>query len=130
MTALRWIAAGLLLVSFASGTMGDSAPTHPRMILGGYHVLAADFHVHCFPMSWATLAPWDAVIEAQRQGLDVIAIVGHNQLWASKVGRWFSSVAGGPLVLSGEPISVQPPSRPEGDHGAASGQDEPAAGHW
>jgi predicted metal-dependent phosphoesterase TrpH len=104
MTALRWIAASLLLVSLAAGTIGDSAPRHPRLVLGGYRVLAADFHVHSFPLSWATLAPWETVIEAQRQGLDAIAIVGHNQVWVSKVGRWFSRLAGGPLVLTGEEI--------------------------
>jgi hypothetical protein len=73
-------------------------------MLGGYRVMAADFHVHGFPLSWATLAPWDTVWAAQRQGLDVIAIVGHNHVWVSKVGRWFSRMTGGPLVLTGEEI--------------------------
>jgi hypothetical protein len=104
MSVLRWIAGGLLLISFASGTLSDLAPARPRLILGGYHVLAADFHVHSFPLSWATLAPWDIVTEAQRQGLDVIAIVGHNQVWVSKVGRSFSRFWGGPLVITGEEI--------------------------
>jgi hypothetical protein len=74
------------------------------MFLGGYHVLATDFHVHSFPLSWATLAPWETVIEARQQGLDAIAIVGHNHVWVSKVGRWFSRLAGGPLVLTGEEV--------------------------
>jgi predicted metal-dependent phosphoesterase TrpH len=104
MSAARWIAACLLLVSLAAGTFSDSTPVRPRVILGGYHVLAADFHVHSFPLSWATLAPWDIVTEAQRQHLDVIAIVGHNYVWASKVGRWFSHWWGGPLVITGEEI--------------------------
>jgi predicted metal-dependent phosphoesterase TrpH len=104
MTAIRWVAAGLLLAAFAAGAIGDSPPAHPRLILGGYHVLAADFHVHSFPLSWATLAPWDTALEARRQGLDAIAIVGHNHVWVSKVGRWFARRAGGPLVLTGEEI--------------------------
>jgi hypothetical protein len=104
MTALRWIAAGLLAVSLAAGTIGDSSPSKPRMIVGGYQVLTADFHVHSFPLSWATLAPFETMTEARRQGLDAIAIVGHNHLWVSKVGRWFSRWAGGPLVLTGEEI--------------------------
>jgi|HubBroStandDraft_1064217.scaffolds.fasta_scaffold00297_11 hypothetical protein len=104
MTALRWIASGLLLASLAAGTIGDSPRAHPPMILGGYRVMAADFHVHSFPLSWATLSPWDTAIEAQRQGLDAIAIVGHNHVWVSKVGRWFSRRWGGPLVLTGEEI--------------------------
>lgn len=104
MTALSWTAAGLLLASLAAGAIGDSRHEHPRLMLGGYRVMAADFHVHSFPLSWATLAPWDTAIEAQRQGLDAIAIVGHNHVWVSKVGRWFSRLAGGPLVLTGEEI--------------------------
>jgi hypothetical protein len=104
MTALRWIAAGLLLASFVAGGIGDSRPAHPHLILDGYRVMAADFHVHSFPLSWATLAPWDTAMEAQRQGLDAIAMVGHNHVWVSKVGRWFSRLAGGPLAIAGEEI--------------------------
>jgi hypothetical protein len=67
-------------------------------------VLAADLHVHSFPLSWATLAPWDTVIDARWQGLDVIAMTGHNHIWVAKVGRWFSRFIGGPTVLVGEEI--------------------------
>ena len=104
MTALGWIGPGFLLVSIAAGTLADVPRRHPRLILGGYHVMAADFHVHSFPLSWATLAPWDTVMEARRQRLDAIAIVGHNHVWVSKVARWFSRLTGGPLVLTGEEI--------------------------
>ena len=51
-------------------------------------LLGADFHVHMFPLGWSTLAPWDALIEARHQGLDVIALVPHNIVWLAKVGRW------------------------------------------
>jgi hypothetical protein len=104
MTALPWIAAGLLVTALAAGAIGDSQPTRAHLILGGYHVMAVDFHVHSFPLSWTTLAPWDTVIEAHLRGLDAIAMVGHNQVWVSKVGRRFSRQAGGPLVLTGEEI--------------------------
>jgi predicted metal-dependent phosphoesterase TrpH len=104
MTALRWTAAGLLLASIAVGTIGDASRVRPHLMLGGCRVVAADFHVHSFPLSWATLAPWDTAWEAQRQGLDAIAIVGHNHVWVSKVGRWLSRMTGGPLVLTGEEI--------------------------
>ena len=30
--------------------------------------------------------------------------MGHNHVWVSKVGRWFSRREGGPLVLTGEEI--------------------------
>src|ERR1017187_8621023 len=87
--ALRWIAAGLVLASLAAGTIGDSQPEHPRLRLGGYHAMAADFHIHSFRLSWAMLATWDTVMEAQRQGPDAIAIVGHNHVWVSKSGPLF-----------------------------------------
>jgi len=108
MTRLRLAGGCLLAVSFAAGAFSDSARRGPNMIVGGYRVLSADFHVHSFPLSWGTLAPWDTVIEAHRRGLDVIAITPHNHVWVAKVGRWYSGVyssAGtGPIVLAGEEI--------------------------
>jgi hypothetical protein len=96
MRAARWISGCLLLVSLAAGTLSDTSSKNPPIMLGGYRVLAADFHVHSFPLSWSTLAPWDAVLETRRQGLDVIAVTGHNHVWVAKVGRWFSRLVGGP----------------------------------
>ena len=105
MTVLRWTAAGLLLASLAAGTIGDLPRGHPRLMLGGYRVLAADFHVHSFPLSWATLAPWDTAMEAQRQGLDAIAIVGHNHVCGrTGILACPGALAGGPLILTGEEI--------------------------
>ncbi len=73
-------------------------------MLGGYYVLAADFHIHSFPLSWGVLSPWDTVMEARRQGLDVIAMTPHNHTWVAKVAQWFSTLSGGPIVLVGEEI--------------------------
>jgi hypothetical protein len=67
-------------------------------------VLAADFHVNSFPLSWATLGPWETVVEAQRRGLDAIAMTGHNNVWVGKVGRWISQLTNGPTILAGEEI--------------------------
>jgi hypothetical protein len=72
--------------------------------LGGYDVLAADFHIHSFPFSWALLSPLETLIEAQRQGLDVIALTPHNHTWVAKLGQWFSRTTGAPLVIVGEEI--------------------------
>jgi predicted metal-dependent phosphoesterase TrpH len=91
-------------VAVAAGTLSDVPRQHSPVVLGGYRVLAADFHVHTFPLSASTLAPWDVVFEARRQGLDVLAITGHNEVFAGKLGRWFSRWAGGPTVLAGEEI--------------------------
>ena len=104
MNSTRWVAAGLIAVSLIAGTLSDTLRTNPPMMLGGSRVLSADFHVHSFPLSWATLAPWDTVLEAQRHRLDAIAITGHNHVWVAKVGSWFSYLIGGPTVLVGEEI--------------------------
>ena len=100
----RMTVVGLLLTAIVAGTISDVPRRRPPLLLGGYRVLAADFHVHSFPLSWATLAPWDTVIDAQRQGLDVIAMTGHNHVWVAKAGRWFSRLISGPMVLVGEEI--------------------------
>jgi hypothetical protein len=104
MNPARWLAAVLIAVSLLAGTVSDTVRKNPPLMLGGYHVLAADFHVHPFPLSWSTLAPWDLVLEAQRQHLDAIAITGHNHVWVGKVGSWFSRQIGGPTILVGEEI--------------------------
>ncbi|MGO9123538.1 MAG: PHP domain-containing protein [Terriglobales bacterium] len=104
MSSTRWLAAGLIAVSLLAGTVSDTVRKNPSLMLDGYHVLAVDFHVHPFPLSWSSLAPWDLVLEAQRQELDAIAITDHNHLWAGTVGSWFSQRIAGPTVLVGEEI--------------------------
>ena len=104
MSAPRLIAVVLLVVAIAAGTAEDRPRTNPPLALGGYRVLAADFHIHSSTWSDGALTPWGIVLEAQRQGLDVIAITGHNQVSDSKVGRWFARFVGGPTVLIGQEI--------------------------
>jgi hypothetical protein len=104
MISPRLLSGCLLLVAIAAGTFSDVPNQKHPATMGGYHVLAADFHVHTFPLSASTLAPWDVVLEAQRQGLDAIAITGHDQVLAGKIGQWFSRRVGGPTVLVGEEI--------------------------
>jgi PHP domain-containing protein len=94
----------VLAAAAVSGTVSDTAPARPPIAVAGYQALAADLHVHTFPLSAATLAPWDVVIEARHQGLDVIAMTAHNQVWSGKIGRWFSRRIGGPTVLVGEEV--------------------------
>ncbi len=104
MTTGRAIAWLFVAAGIAAGTLADSPAPSPRVELGGYRVLAADFHTHPFPLSGSTLAPWDLVLEARRQGLDVIAITPQNGALPGKIGRWFSRLAGGPAVIAGEEI--------------------------
>jgi len=100
-----WSVGGLLVAALAVGTVSDVAPAKPMRKLGGYHVLAADFHVHSFPSGWAMLSPCDTAVEAGRQGLDVIVLTPHDEVWAAKLGRWCSSKVDGPMVIVGEEIT-------------------------
>ena len=104
MRTARLISGCLILVGLVAGTASDGVRKNPPIILGGYRVLAVDFHVHSFPLSWATLGPWETEVEAQREGLDAIAMTGHNNVWVGKVGRWISQLTSGPTVLPGEEI--------------------------
>jgi PHP-associated len=96
-----WVLLGVALVA---GTLADRAPQHPPWFAGPYRVLAADLHVHPFPSSASTLAPWDLVLEARHRGLDAIAVTGHNEAYSGQVARWFSRMVGGPTVIAGEEI--------------------------
>jgi hypothetical protein len=104
MTSAGRASACLLIAAITVGTFVDRPKETPRLALGGYQVLAADFHVHTFPFSASVLAPWDVVIEAGRQGLDAIAVTGHDQVISGKIARRFSQWIGGPTVLVGEEI--------------------------
>jgi predicted metal-dependent phosphoesterase TrpH len=99
-------ASAALATALAAGTFADTPVRSPLPALDGYVVLAADFHVHSFPGTWSTLSLWDTVIEARHQGLDAIAMTPHNAVWAGKLGRWWSSLIGGPIVLPGEEITT------------------------
>ena len=104
MTRFSWAAGGLLLVSIAAGSVSEAPRPIPTVFLGGYRVLAVDFHAHTFPLNFTTLAPWDIVLESRRQGLDAVAIAGHNHMWSAKLGRWFSRLIGGPTVVVADEV--------------------------
>jgi predicted metal-dependent phosphoesterase TrpH len=94
----------LLALAILSGTLADRPHMNPPLTLGGYRVLAVDFHTHSSTWSDGALTPWGLVLEARRQGLDAIAITGHNETWDARLGQWFARAAGGPIVLVGEEI--------------------------
>jgi hypothetical protein len=100
----RGVSAGLVGLAIVAGTMADRPVIKAPLTLGGYRVIAADFHIHSSMWSDGALTPWGLVLEAERQGLDAIAITGHNELWDSRVGRWFARAVHGPTVLTGEEI--------------------------
>jgi len=104
MTTIRRIAGGLAGLAIVVGTATDRPAPAPALVIAGYRVLAADFHIHSSTWSGNGVTPWGLVLEARRQGLDAVAITGHNQVLDSKIARWFAGVAGGPTVLTGEEI--------------------------
>jgi hypothetical protein len=116
-------AGALLCVAIAAGTVSDRASIDPPLTIDGYRVLAADFHVHPAIVSAAAIAPWDLVLDAQRQKLDALAITPHNAVFDARIARWFSSLSGGPTVLVGE--EVRAPSY----HLIAIGIDRPVSWH-
>lgn len=99
---------GVLAAAIAAGTVADRPRPRAPLTLGGYQVLAVDLHTHSSMWSDGALTPWGLVLEASRQGLDAIAITGHNEVLDGQLGRWFSQLAGGPLVLPGQEIYSPP----------------------
>lgn len=96
---LSW---ALMAVAIVSGTVAARLPARAPIFAGGYRVLAADFHTHSSTWSDGAQTPIGLVLAAERQGLDAIAITGHNQVSDAKIGRWFSERFGGPTVLVGQ----------------------------
>ncbi len=101
---VRRLSTLLIVVALLAGWMGDRPPAREVIELGGYRVLAADFHIHSSMWSDGALTPWGLVLEAERQRLDVIAVTGHNEIGDAIVSRWFSRLVGGPTVLVGQEI--------------------------
>ena len=99
---------GLIVSAIVVGTLADRPRPHEEITLGGYRVLAADFHTHSSTWSDGAVTPFGMVIDARYQGLDAIAITGHRQTLDAKWGRWFSAKIGGPIVLVGEEIPEIP----------------------
>ncbi len=108
MTFPRTVSLALLVSAVAVGTLRDRPIDRPPLFLGGYRVLAADFHTHSSMWSDGFLTPFGLVLEAGRQGLDVIAITAHNEVLDGQAGQWLSRRIGGPIVLVGEEIVSEP----------------------
>lgn len=104
MNSSRVLGIVALIAGVIAGTVIDRPALHPPLTLGGYRVVAADFHTHSSTWSDGALTPWGLVLEARRQGLDAISINGHLQVSDSKAGAWFARRFGGPTVLTGEEI--------------------------
>lgn len=99
------LAAGFALgTGIVIGTLADPLPRRAPMRSGEYFVLSADFHVHAFPGDGA-LTPRLLRDEAIRAGLDVIAVVNHNQFVAPRLIPWLPDDPDAPLLIPGEEIT-------------------------
>jgi predicted metal-dependent phosphoesterase TrpH len=104
MTGARFVAGALLAMGLGLGAIADRVPDHAPVRRDGRFVIAADLHVHSF-LGDGAIAPWNLGREARRRGLDAIAITNHNQVFASRLGRWLSQHFGGAIILSGEEVT-------------------------
>jgi PHP-associated len=101
------VSVALIAVGLVAGTIGDRPLRREPLTLGGYRVLAADFHTHSSMWSDGAFTPWGLVLEAGRQGLDAIAVTGHNEVWDGQLAERFSQAVGGPIVIGGEEVLAE-----------------------
>jgi predicted metal-dependent phosphoesterase TrpH len=102
----RRAASAALLCGVALGTFVDGTVTRrPPSRENGYWILAGDFHVHAF-FGDGALPPWAIRREAERRGLDVVAITNHNQTLTARFGRWLSRRLDGPLLLVADEVTT------------------------
>ena len=102
---LRLISASFVLIGIIAGTLINRVPTAPPAPRAGYEVVEADLHVHTF-FNDGLLSPFALVLQVRHQGIHAVVIANHNQVFAAKLGRWFSQLVGGPTVLVGEEITA------------------------
>jgi hypothetical protein len=96
--------AAMLVAGIAGGMVYDPTPARPEIHRAGYRVLEGDFHVHT-TLSDGSLTPLGVARQAERHGLDVIALTEHNSALPGAVGRAWSRLRGGPIVLRGEEVT-------------------------
>jgi PHP domain len=104
--ALPRISLLLVALGVLGGTALDRMPARTASFRDGWRVLEADFHAHT-RFSDGFLSPFDLVLQAQRRGLDVLAITEHNITFPAFMGRWFARGAGGPTILIGEEVTAR-----------------------
>ena len=104
MAHLVKVFAAMLLAGVAGGVVYDPTPPRPENHRAGYRVLEGDFHVHT-TLSDGSLTPLGVARQAERHGLDVIALTEHNSALPGAVGHAWSRLRGGPIVLRGEEVT-------------------------
>lgn len=109
------VLAVVFVAALVAGTITDAPrATQPRNAL----VLSADFHVHASPGD-GLLPVWEIQREAERRGLDVIAITNHNHQVATRLARALGLVREYPIVIDSQELTTP------GFHMAAVGAPDP-----
>lgn len=98
------VVSALLAFGLVTGTLCDRSEPPSKTYRAGYRLLEADFHAHT---TWSDglLSPAALVRQANRRGLDVLAVTEHNGVTAGKAARAYSRLTNGPLVIVGEEIT-------------------------
>lgn len=104
MSAGRWLSAAFIVGGAAIGSAVDTGRVAAPATAGGYHVVAADFHVHAFPGDGA-LPPWELAREASRRGLHAVVVSNHNQTGIIEPGSVFP-VQPGVLVIPAQEVTT------------------------
>ena len=104
MSAGRWLSVAAIAGGAAIGSAVDTGRAAAPAAAGGYHVIAADFHVHAFPGDGA-LPPWELAREASRRGLHAVVVSNHNQTGIIEPGSIFP-VQPGPLVIPAQEVTT------------------------
>ncbi|MEO5895707.1 MAG: CehA/McbA family metallohydrolase [Vicinamibacterales bacterium] len=102
MIGARETAGVLFVVSVIAGSLID-APH--RTAPGGPTVLTGDFHVHAFPAD-GMLPVWEIQREAERRGLDVVAITNHNRNFAMPLARATGLLRDYPIVIASQEVTA------------------------
>jgi len=98
------VSLAVLGLGLVTGALADRVPDRAPAQWQGRQVVVADLHVHSF-LGDGAIAPWNLGREARRRGLDAIAITNHNQIFASRFGRWLSRRLDGAMILTGEEVT-------------------------
>ncbi len=104
--ALAALSLLLVVASTIAGSIIDPIPPRPVEERAGYRVLEADFHAHT-RFSDGFLSPPDLVDQANRRGLDVLAVSEHNQIFPARIARWYSRLVGGPTIVLAEEVTTR-----------------------
>lgn len=102
MNRITALAFAVYLTAVTAGTLADAPPVSAPASL---RVLAGDFHVHAAPGD-GMLPVWEAQREAERRGLDVIAITNHNHDYASRLGQRLGLTSAYPIVIASQELTT------------------------